>query len=333
MQHAALFESAAYELEHELGGRRMPPGGGYARPLTSGLREYESPGAPPLLLRNQAQIQHAVANNPRYASLLGWASLRDQIEVNILRVGRNTPRLSPVAFVQAVARFQRRQRLPVDGMLGPATWTRMKTMRVERDPFPRRAVTQDFDGTPAPNNCEAHIHPGIDIDVPAGTPIPVVADGIVIYAGSFGSIRSCANATACQNGTGAAKVCNFLSYGRAVIVEHPQRGPGRLSTYTIYAHVQFTNRHRVGSGEPVKAGRLIAEVGAGCVGFSSGPHLHYVVATGPRYRLTAGGPARCQVCSSAYCQAATCARCNFAHFWDVVRPQRPRTTTAAAFRW
>jgi murein DD-endopeptidase MepM/ murein hydrolase activator NlpD len=91
----------------------------------------------------------------------------------------------------------------------------------------------------------------------------------------------------------------------------------------------------VSSGERVQAGRLIAEVGADCVGFSGGPHLHYVVVTGPRsFRLTAGGPVRCQICADAYCRTASCPRCNFTHFWDLVTPRRPRTTAAGAgFRW
>jgi hypothetical protein len=130
-----------------------------------------------------------------------------------------------------------------------------------------------------------------------------------------------------------------VSYGRAVIVEHPDRGPGvqpgGQSVYTICAHVQFAGNDRVGSGEPVSAGRIIGQVGAGCVGFSSGPHLHYAVVTGPRlFRMRSGGPARCEICARAYCNAASCPRCDFDHLWDLVAPRRPRTTAAGAgFQW
>jgi hypothetical protein len=57
--------------------------------------------------------------------------------------------------------------------------------------------------------------------------------------------------------------------------------------------------------------------------------------TGPRSRrFTAGGPARCEICSNTFCTAATCPRCNFPHFWDQVTPRRPRTTGGGAgFQW
>lgn len=318
---------------------RRFPGGGYAmraanaelQNLEQGLNEVPSPP----ILTAPDRVSRAIAYNDRTARSLGWGTLRDQIEVNLLNIGRTSPRLNAADFAQAIALFQQRQGgLTVDGMLGPLTWNRMKTIRVERDPFPRNAIGLDFNVARSPGSCELYAHPGIDIDVAAGTPIPVVADGIVVYAGDFGSIRTCAEAVACQNGTGTPGVCNFLSYGRVVIVEHPNRGAGNTSVYTLYAHVQFRNNHRVNSGEQVKAGRIIAEVGSGCVGFSSGPHLHYVVVSGPRtFRLRAGGPARCQICASDYCRDASCSRCNFPHFWDLVTPQRPRTTIAPAFQW
>lgn len=343
--------------------RNLKPGGGYAfgpAPSTVegfGLGLAECVPAP-AILTNPAAIALAVRNNERFARLLGWGPLRAQIEVNILGCARGDPQLPPAAFAQTVARFQRATQLvalvqrmvplfrsnnglPVDGMLGTNTWTRMKALRVEREPFPRHPLTTDFDATaPAGNlQCEAANHPAIDVDVPAGTPIPVVADGIAIYAGPVGAIRTCPVAQSCQDGVGPPAVCTLLSYGRVVIVEHPDRGPGMqpggLSVYTIYAHVQFNGTHRVSSGEPVRAGRIIGEVGTGCVGFSGGPHLHYAVVTGRRsFRLTAGGPARCQICAIAYCNTAACPRCNFDHFWDLMTSQRPRTTAGGpGFRW
>ena len=286
------------------------------------------------------QTAFAVRRNAHHAAAVGWGPLRDMIEVSLLGCGRAAPQLGADDFVQAVAGFQRTHPgLVVDGILGPLTWGRMKALRVEREPFPRGGLNQDFDGTPNPAACEAHNHPAIDVGVAPGTPIPVVADGIVRYAGPVGRIVSCADATACQNGTGPIATCRLVSYGRAVIVEHPNKGdgvqPGGNSVYTICAHVQFAPGRRVSSGEPVKAGRFLAEIGAGCVGFSTGPHLHYVVVTGPRTRrFVAGGPARCEICAGPYCLANACPRCNFAHFWDQVVPRRPRTTAGGvAFRW
>jgi murein DD-endopeptidase MepM/ murein hydrolase activator NlpD len=323
---------------------RLRPGGGYAfgpAPVSlSGLSGFFGECVPaPLILTGPPAIAHAVRSNAANASLLGWGPLRDQIEVNHVGCARANPRLSEPDFAQAIAQFQRARGLPQDGILGAAVWTAMKAMVVEREPFPRNALTNGFDTTALPGACEAAVHPAIDVGVAAGTPIPVVADGVVIYAGPVGTIRDCPTAITCQNGTGTAAVCNPVSYGRAVVVEHPDRGPNvggtRQSVYTIYAHVQFVGSHAVASGEPVQAGRIIGEVGAGCVGFSSGPHLHYAVVTGPRaFRMRSAGPARCELCARAYCASASCPRCDFDHLWDLVTPRRPRTTAAGAgFAW
>lgn len=323
----------------------IPPGGGYARGPEPGLRGFPDWSfgecvPAPLILTDPAALNRAVNSNPRFERLIGWGTLRDQIEVNILGCPRANARLAAPDFAQAVALFQQTQGLTVDGMLGEQTWSRMKVIQVERDPFPRNAIIPgfDFNNTLVAGNCEATQHPAIDIAVNAGTPIPVVADGIVVYAGIVGKIRTCAIAQACQAGTGPASDCNFLSYGRVVLVEHPNRGPGVQpggdSVYTIYAHVQFQGSHSVQSGEPVRAGRIVAEVGKDCVGFSGGPHLHYAVVTGPRRIRLPGGPARCSICARQFCDNANCPRCNFQHFWDVVVPQRPRTSGAnAGFQW
>lgn len=323
--------------------RRRPPGGGFvygqgASRLSGFAGLAECAPVPAILTPGQTAL--AVRRNAHHARATGWGPLRDMIEVSLLGCGRAAPQLGPDDFAQAVAGFQRANAgLVVDGIIGPLTWGRMRELRVEREPFPRHALTQDFDGTPNAGACEAHNHPAIDVDVAPGTPIPAVADGIVRYAGDVGRIVNCANAIACQNGTGPLATCRLVSYGRAVIIEHPNKGggvqPGGDSVYTICAHVQFAPGRRVSSGEPVKAGRILGEIGAGCIGFSSGPHLHYAVVTGPRTRrFVAGGPARCEICSGPYCAGMACPRCNFAHFWDQVVPRRPRTTAGGAgFRW
>jgi murein DD-endopeptidase MepM/ murein hydrolase activator NlpD len=277
----------------------------------------------PRIVTDPAAIARVRAYNTRTARSLLWGNLVDQIEVNIFRCPRANGRLTPENFLQAVALFQRTQRLKVDGMLGPITWTRMKTIRAERDPFPRAPLNQDFDATPNAGLCEMRTHPAIDIGVVAGTPIPNVADGRVIYAGDVGTLQNCAVATGCANGTAIVAACATLSYGRAVIVEHPNRGPGTqpggASVYTVYAHVQFRPGRRVATGEPVVAGRILAEVGADCVGFSTGAHLHYVVVSGVRQFRLRAGPSRPQTCG---------------RFWPAMTPQRPRSNaSAAAFRW
>lgn len=82
-------------------------------------------------------------------------------------------------------------------------------------------------------------HTGLDIAAKTGTPIKVMADGIVTNASYSGS------------------------YGKLVKVDH---GNG---VETWYAH---TSKMYVKKGQKVKAGDIIAEVGS--TGNSTGPHLH-----------------------------------------------------------
>ena len=85
-------------------------------------------------------------------------------------------------------------------------------------------------------------HTGLDIAAKKGTPIKVVADGIVTFAASSGS------------------------YGYLVKVDH---GNG---VETWYAH---TSKMYVAPGQEVKAGDVIALVGS--TGNSTGPHLHFEI--------------------------------------------------------
>lgn len=82
-------------------------------------------------------------------------------------------------------------------------------------------------------------HTGLDIAATTGTPIKVMADGVVTNASYSGS------------------------YGKLVKVDH---GNG---VETWYAH---TSKMYVKKGQEVKAGDIIAEVGS--TGNSTGPHLH-----------------------------------------------------------
>lgn len=82
-------------------------------------------------------------------------------------------------------------------------------------------------------------HTGLDIAATTGTPIKVMADGVVTNASYSGS------------------------YGKLVKVEH---GNG---VEIWYAH---TSKMYVKKGQEVKAGDIIAEVGS--TGNSTGPHLH-----------------------------------------------------------
>jgi murein DD-endopeptidase MepM/ murein hydrolase activator NlpD len=83
-------------------------------------------------------------------------------------------------------------------------------------------------------------HEGVDYGAPIGTPVHVVGDGVVSFAGQ-------------QNG-----------YGNVIQVQH---SGGRM---TVYAHL---SRIDVKRGEHVSQGDHIGDVGM--TGWATGPHLHF----------------------------------------------------------
>lgn len=94
-------------------------------------------------------------------------------------------------------------------------------------------------------NRGSHIHAGIDIPRPIGTPLYAADSGVVSLTKS-----------------------NPGGYGYYIIINH---GNG-LST--LYAHM-YRNTVTVSVGQKVRKGQLIARVGNN--GRSSGPHLHFEV--------------------------------------------------------
>jgi murein DD-endopeptidase MepM/ murein hydrolase activator NlpD len=97
-------------------------------------------------------------------------------------------------------------------------------------------------------------HLGVDYAAPTGTPVRVVGEGVVDFAGW-------------QNG-----------YGNVVHVRH---GADRL---TVYAHL---SRIDVRKGQRVDQGQHIGAVGA--TGWATGPHLHFEFRTEPTPGLGLGG--------------------------------------------
>ncbi|MFL6682088.1 MAG: peptidoglycan DD-metalloendopeptidase family protein [Burkholderiaceae bacterium] len=83
-------------------------------------------------------------------------------------------------------------------------------------------------------------HEGVDYGAPTGTPVHVVGDGVVAFAGQ-------------QNG-----------YGNVIQVQHSD------NRMTVYAHL---SRIAVRRGERVEQGERIGDVGA--TGWATGPHLHF----------------------------------------------------------
>jgi septal ring factor EnvC (AmiA/AmiB activator) len=83
---------------------------------------------------------------------------------------------------------------------------------------------------------------GIDIQAPAGTPVRVVADGVVRYVGEF------------------------VGYGRLVIVEHGDR------YHTLYAHLAEIAVNR---GDAVHEGEVLGALGSS--GLYEQPMLHFEI--------------------------------------------------------
>ena len=110
---------------------------------------------------------------------------------------------------------------------------------------PGTRVSSPFGWRNHPTLGYGKMHTGVDLAVPEGTPIKVVADGVVRRA-SEDAVN-----------------------GKVVIVEH-----GR-GVSTAYCH---NSRLLVTVGQRVKAGDVLSE--SGTTGRSTGPHLHYQLELG-----------------------------------------------------
>jgi murein DD-endopeptidase MepM/ murein hydrolase activator NlpD len=85
-------------------------------------------------------------------------------------------------------------------------------------------------------------HAGVDVDLPAGTPVVAIADGTVVFAGE-----------------------QFFG-GNSVVLDHGG------DVYSVYYHLQ---EYVVSEGQKVARGERIGAVGAS--GRATGPHLHFSV--------------------------------------------------------
>ena len=110
---------------------------------------------------------------------------------------------------------------------------------------PGTRVSSPFGWRNHPTLGYGKMHTGVDLSVPEGTPVKVVADGIVRRA-SEDAVN-----------------------GKVVIVEH---GHG---VATAYCH---NSRLLVVTGQKVTAGDVIAD--SGTTGRSTGPHVHYQLELG-----------------------------------------------------
>ncbi len=124
-----------------------------------------------------------------------------------------------------------------------------------RAPF---ALARSFPVTQAPPDAVTHVGPAsqyaIDIAMPVGTPVHAAREGLVVNVAH----RSFRGGTEQKNRDEA----NFVQ------VLHDD------GTTAVYAHLQL-DTVRVRTGQRVERGEYIAN--SGNTGFSSGPHLHFVV--------------------------------------------------------
>lgn len=107
-------------------------------------------------------------------------------------------------------------------------------------PIPGARLSSPFGPRVHPIFGDVRMHTGQDFAATTGTPIRAAADGVVVFAGVRGG------------------------YGNATIIDHG----GSLAT--LYAH---QSRFRVATGDVVKRGQIIGEVGS--TGYATGPHLHF----------------------------------------------------------
>jgi murein DD-endopeptidase MepM/ murein hydrolase activator NlpD len=110
---------------------------------------------------------------------------------------------------------------------------------------PGTRVSSPFGWREHPILGRGQMHTGVDLSIPEGTPVKVVADGTVTRA-SEDAVN-----------------------GRVVIVDH---GRGVLTAYCHNSQLLVT------TGERVHAGQVISE--SGTTGRSTGPHLHYQLELG-----------------------------------------------------
>lgn len=127
-------------------------------------------------------------------------------------------------------------------------------------PLPYRDGLAFHIGQSAGGPITTHTSPGsqyaVDIGMPEGTPIVAARDGVVIYTEA--------------NQTYGGQSPDLLSKANEVRIQHVD------GTIAVYAHLAHGGVY-VYPGQRVAAG---AQIGlAGSTGYSTGPHLHFVVQT------------------------------------------------------
>jgi murein DD-endopeptidase MepM/ murein hydrolase activator NlpD len=249
-------------------------GGTDVPPTYGGTQFYETPSIPTL------QCQTGCTKAAR-VSQTGWVSVKEK---GVLRIrGRHLDSVSKVLFVGAAGQADNIGVVPAartantvdvsvpqlanNGKLvlldpaGHSSKPSAARLRVLRDPnaasaqgliWPVKGMITGVFG----ENRGDHMHTGLDIAVPSGTPIKAAASGTVILLGWQGG------------------------YGNFVCIRH-------ASLVTCYAHL---SSYATAQGAFVRQGQTIGRVG--CTGNCSGPHVHFEVRKGPAAWSTPMDPVR-----------------------------------------
>jgi murein DD-endopeptidase MepM/ murein hydrolase activator NlpD len=111
---------------------------------------------------------------------------------------------------------------------------------------------------PSPSHC-LKAHYCIDFDVPCGTPVRAVRDGVVIFRESRFSKSYMSK--------------RYMIRANVVVIRHTD------GEESIYAHLQWRTV-RVNLGQKIKRGQIIGL--SGQTGYATYPHLHFGVYKGQK---------------------------------------------------
>jgi len=118
-------------------------------------------------------------------------------------------------------------------------------------------ITQDYGATSfAKYGYQGKWHNGIDIGSPVGTPVLAAEEGTVVAVGNQDAY--------CYRG----------AYGKFIVIRH------KNNLATLYAHL---SRQIVAKGDAIKRGQIIGY--SGSTGYSTGPHLHFIVYADPTFYM------------------------------------------------
>lgn len=117
-------------------------------------------------------------------------------------------------------------------------------------------VTPAFALGDRPTDEHRTIHIGLDLFMPAGTPVYAPLDAVVH---AFHD-----NAT-------------LLDYGPVIILRHAMDDGGEF--FTLYGHLSKESLHGLSIGKPIRAGEQFASLGSPAVNVGWSPHLHLQVMT------------------------------------------------------